>query len=268
VLLFHGVTLDLVQALILGIVEGLTEFLPVSSTGHLILSAHWMGLEGDSVDSFIDAIQSGAILAVIALYPGRFQDLLSFKKKGFSGWQALLCLGLTSLPPVIAALAFEKTIKARLFHPLPVALALAAGAILILLMDKKRQDKGAELKNLRAFQALKIGFWQCLALWPGMSRSACGILGGMNAGLRRSAAVEYSFLAAVPLLFAAAAYELMLHSERMSGHWAAFAVGFVVSFAAALAAVKFFAAFVSKHTLAPFAWYRLAAAVLIFVILH
>ncbi len=251
--------MTLFDALILGLVEGITEFLPISSTGHLILASHALGLEGQGVDSFIDAIQAGAILAILVLYPGRFRSLLDFKSRGFAGVSALLCLGLTTLPPVIAGLAFEKKIKGLLFHPGPVALAMAAGALLIFLIDR-RKEGGGDLDRLSPLQALLIGLWQCLALWPGMSRAACTLMGGMACGLSRRAAVEYSFLAAVPLLFAAAAYEVLLHGERLAGLGPQLALGLAVSFGAALLAVAGFVRYVSRHRLSVFAWYRLAAA--------
>lgn len=256
--------MTLIDALILGLVEGITEFLPISSTGHLIVASAALGLDGPLVDSFIDAIQMGAILAVLALYPGRFKGLLNWGGRGFQGWRALSCLALSSAPAVLVALLFEKKIKAVLFAPGPVALAMAAGALWILWAERK-SGEGQGLDELRPSQALKIGLWQVLALWPGMSRSACSILGGMHSGLSRKAAVEYSFLAATPLLTAAFLYEMLKHGSELLGMGAPFYLAFATAFASAYAAVRYFVGWVSRSGLQPFAWYRLAAAVLLWI---
>lgn len=248
------------DAIILGLVEGITEFLPISSTGHLILASDLLGLGGEEAGSFIDAIQAGAILAVLALYPARFKGLFQLKGRGFKGGRAFVCLALSTLPAALLALVFEKAIKEKLFAPLPVALAMAVGAVWIFMADQG-QTQGDEIDDMGPAQAFKIGLWQCLALWPGMSRSACSILGGMRCGLSRKAAVEYSFFAASPLLFAAFGYELLKHADRIAP--LPFALGFATAFVSAFLAVKLFVGWVSKNGLRPFAWYRLAAAILV-----
>jgi len=260
-------------AVLLGLVEGLTEFLPVSSTGHLILFedalgfAERLGPNGkETAQAFTVIIQGGAILAVLAAYPRRFADLIDFRRpSGFAGMRALTLLFITSLPAGLLALATRKFIHEHFFNPLSVALALACGAVWILLVD--RSNRTASVETLDRFtwrNALSVGLFQCLALWPGMSRSTATILGGMHSGVDRRAATEYSFLAAVPLLTAASLYELYRARHSFdAAHLGVFAIGFVVSFITALAAIKLFVRFLQRHTLVAFAWYRLGLAALV-----
>jgi undecaprenyl-diphosphatase len=264
---------ELSAAAILGLLEGLTEFLPVSSTGHLILASSLLGLSGKAVDSFTVVIQSGAILAVAVLYRRRFLSLLPFvrlqacgERGRFSGFYGLLLLGLTSLPACLAGLAAHSAIKERLFNPPAVALALIAGAICMLLLERRRRAaRCLTLDELTPAMALGIGLCQCLALWPGFSRSAATIMGGMLLGASRSTAAEYSFMAAVPVMFAATAFDLYVNLGSMGGEQAAFfAVGLATAFFSALAAIKCFLAVLGRLGLAPFAWYRLALAPLIY----
>ncbi len=254
---------DLLNAVILGIVEGLTEFLPVSSTGHLIISEHLLGLEGAAIECFMVFIQLGAILAVVLLYWGRFWGLL-FPRRGqrFSGLRGIILLMLTSLPASILGLLAHSAIKAKLFSPIPVALALAAGAILMLAVEaRKTRPRYNTLDDMTPALALGIGFFQCLSLWPGFSRSASTIMGGMLLGGRRELAAEYSFLAAVPIMFAATGFDLYKNLDALNmSELPFFALGFVVAFFSALLAVKVFIKMVSRVSLRPFAWYRLALA--------
>jgi undecaprenyl-diphosphatase len=259
-------TVILVAAL-LGIVEGLTEFIPVSSTGHLILAADLLdfaGLVGDErAKTFEIFIQLGAILAVVTVYPRRFSGLLRLQDNaGFSGCRGLGLLLLTSLPAGLLGLLARGPIKSALFQPLTVAAGLAAGAVWILIVERRPpRVRRSGLDALRWQDALAVGGFQCLALWPGMSRSSSTILGGMMLGLDRRTAAEYSFFAAVPLLTAASLYELYKSRSQLSladVPW--FAMGFVVSYLFAWLSVRFFIRFLSHHTLSGFGWYRLAVA--------
>jgi undecaprenyl-diphosphatase len=257
----------LVVAALMGVVEGVTEFIPVSSTGHLILAGDLLGFESlvgeGQAKTFEIFIQLGAILAVVVAYPGRFSGLLRLgDNSGFSGLRGLSLLLLTSLPAGLLGLLARGPIKEHLFQPLTVAVGLAAGAVWILVAERWPQPvRRAGLDALRWQEALAVGLFQCLALWPGMSRSSSTILGGMMLGIERKTAAEYSFFAAVPLLAAAALYELYKGRSTLDAAdipW--FAVGFVVSYLFAWLSVRFFIRFLSRHTLAVFGWYRLAVA--------
>lgn len=262
---------SLFTAFLLGIVEGLTEFLPVSSTGHLILSGHLMGFTGAKAATFEVVIQLGAILAVVVIYRDRFLGLLRHDpERPFSGVRGLWLLFLTSLPASVIGLLLHGYIKDVLFSPRTVAWALAVGAVAIFVVEAlPRRERTRRLDGITPALALGIGFFQCLALWPGFSRSAATIMGGMLLGVRRTVAAEYSFIAAVPIMFAATGYD-MLKSWSLFGIQDVpfMAVGFVVSFFAAWAAVKGFIALLGRMTLRPFAAYRLvvAAMVLIFLV--
>lgn len=250
------------NAIILGIVEGLTEFLPVSSTGHLIIAGYLLDFTGAKAETFSIVIQLGAILAVVALYWPTFWGLVRPTERPFSGMRGLVLLFLTSLPAALLGLFAHSTIKEYLFSPITVAFALAFGALAILLVERmpaKNRIKG--LDEITPALALGIGFFQCLALWPGFSRSAATIMGGMILGTERRTAAEYSFVAAVPIMFAATGYD-MLKSWRLFSpdDFLILGVGFAVSFVSAWFAVKGFIALLGRLTLSPFAWYRLALA--------
>lgn len=260
---------DFLPAIWLGIVEGLTEFLPVSSTGHLIIAGHLLDITGPKAETFDIVIQLGAILAVVVLYRDRFLGLIKPQKdRRFSGIRGLWLLFLTSLPASIAGLLLHKTIKAYLFTPVTVGLALGIGALFILLVERKAEQhppaRYDTLDDVTPALALGIGLFQCLALWPGFSRSAATIMGGMLLGARRTLAAEYSFVAAVPIMFAATGYDMLKSYTLFSADDLLFmGVGFVVSFIAAWAAVKIFISLVGRITFRPFAWYRLAIAPLV-----
>jgi undecaprenyl-diphosphatase len=263
--------MEQLAAIVMGLVEGITEFLPISSTGHLILTDHLLGfkeLVGDKeiADAFKIIIQSGAILAVVAAYPRRFTRLLRFREnQGFSGLRGIGLLVITSIPAGLLGLAADKYIEENLFGRGTVAAALAAGAVWILLVEHWRPRTRTEgVDSLTWKEALTVGLFQCVALWPGMSRSASTILGGMLAGVERKTATEYSFFAAVPIMLTATAYKLYkTYSVLNASHAVVFAIGFVVSFFSAWAAVRLFVRFLSRHTLVPFAWYRMALAALV-----
>lgn len=257
---------ELYQAIILGIVEGLTEFLPVSSTGHLILASHFMGLEGEAIKSFEIIIQLGAILAIVVIYRQRFLGLLrSDPHKKFSGFHGLWLLFITCLPAGLLGLFTHSYIEENLFGPFTVVPALAVGAILMILLERfKPAPKVYSLDEVTPRLALGIGLFQCLALWPGFSRSASTIMGGMLLKADRKTAADYSFIAAVPLMFAATGYSLLKSWHNIfNDNFTFFAVGFIVSFVSAWAAVKIFIALLSKIGLVPFAIYRLALAAVV-----
>jgi undecaprenyl-diphosphatase len=254
-------------AALMGVVEGLTEFLPISSTGHLILVGHFSGFEKlvgkDAANAFDIVIQLGAILAVVAAYPSRFVGLLRFKdNRGLTGLRGIGLLIVTSIPASIVGLLARKAIHEKLFNPVSVAIALAVGAIWILLVEYCRPRAKIEgVDSLTWREALLVGLFQCFSLWPGMSRSASTILGGMMSGIERKTATEYSFFAAVPIMIAATLYETYKSYALFDmAHLQVLAIGFVVSFMFAWLAVKFFIHFLARHTLIPFGWYRLALA--------
>ena len=260
---------ELIYAAILGLVEGLTEFLPVSSSGHLILTSSLMNLHGPVISTFEVFIQLGAILAVVVLYRNKFKDLLlpsSGVKPPFSGIRGLWMLFLTCLPASLVGLLAHGFIKERLFNPLTVALALAVGAVMMILLEKfKKEPRYRSIDEMTPKLALGIGCCQCMSLWPGFSRSASTIMGGMLLGAEQKMAAEYSFIAAVPIMFAATSFDLLNNIEFINtGHIPFFAVGFAVSFISAMLAIKVFIKLLGKIGLTPFAWYRLALAPLVY----
>lgn len=257
---------------VLGIVEGLTEFLPVSSTGHLIVTGNILGFTGEKAACFEVFIQLGAILAVVVLYWRRFVGLLPLHRsesphgQGFSGMRGIALLALTTFPALVAGFFAHRFIKAYLFGPMTVALAFGIGGVGIILAEKFKPEPSVDrLDGLNYGQALAVGLFQCIAMWPGMSRAACTIIGGMLTGLDRKTSTEYSFLAAVPVMFAATFYDLFKTWDKLCvSDTAFFAVGFVVSFIAAAAAVKTLIAMVQRWSLVPFAWYRILVAPLVY----
>lgn len=256
-------------AVVLGIVEGLTEFLPVSSTGHLIIAGHLLGFVGEKAASFEVAIQLGAILSVVVLYWHRFVGLLPMGGRSWVesnstllGWSGLWRISVATTPALLIGYVARHAIKEKLFNPEAVTLALAVGGVAILLVERLRsQRRSGSLDQLSLAQAFGIGLFQVLALWPGTSRAAATIIGGMLLGLDRKGAAEFSFLIAVPVLFAATGYELIKMGDQLAfDDSMALAIGFVVSFIVALIAVKGFVSFLSRGKLAPFAWYRIVVA--------
>jgi len=254
-------------AVVLGIVEGVTEFLPVSSTGHLIIAGHLLGFVGDRAASFAVAIQLGAILSVIFLYWRRFLGLIPSpanctENSALTGWAGLWRITVATVPALLVAYVARHEIKGRLFNPEAVTLALAVGGVAILAVERfSLRRRSNSLDSLSLSQALGVGIFQILALWPGTSRAAATILGGMLVGLDRKASAEFSFLIAVPVLFAASGYELVKMSDQLAlADAMALAIGFVVSFIVALAAIKGFVSYLERGKLAPFAWYRIVIA--------
>ena len=256
-------------AAVLGVVEGLTEFLPVSSTGHLIIAGHLLGFVGDKAASFEVAIQLGAILSVVWLYWRRFLGLVpgmgqfaATAESRLNGWPGLWRIALATLPALAIGYLARHGIKEKLFNPEAVTLALAVGGVAILLVERlasRRRANGLDAVTL--VQALGVGLFQILALWPGTSRAAATIVGGMILGLERKAAAEFSFLIAVPVLCAASGYELLkMRDQFLSDDFIGLVIGFVISFAVALLAIKGFVRYLSHGRLAPFAWYRIVVA--------
>ncbi len=254
-------------AIVLSIVEGLTEFLPVSSTGHLILVSELLGFTGQKADTFNVVIQLGAILAVVVLYWPRFWGLLCPNSDmKFSGLRGIYLLIITALPACVLGLVAHSTIKQYLFTPETVLLALVVGAFCMIFVEKRETHiEFMTLDDMNPKLAFGIGCFQCLALWPGFSRSAATIMGGMLLGAKRKLAAEYSFIAAVPIMVAATGYDLLKSWHLFSADDISFfALGVVASFLAALAAVKVFVSLISHMTLIPFAIYRLLLAPLVY----
>lgn len=256
-------------AAILGFVEGLTEFLPISSTGHLIIASHLLGFVGDEAASFNIAIQLGAILAVVCLYWRRFVRLVPRRehsplrpRSAMDGWSGLWRVTLATVPALAVGYAGRFAIKEHLFNPGSVTLALALGGVVILLVERYFSQRAPnDLDRLSLLQALGIGLFQILALWPGTSRAAATIIGGMVVGLDRKSAAEFSFLIAVPVLCAASGYELIQMSDHLNGRKTLdLGMGFLVAFMVALIAVKGFVRFLQHGKLTVFGWYRIIAA--------
>jgi len=250
-------------AVILSIVEGLTEFLPISSTGHLILAADLLNFTGEKAATFQIVIQLGAIMAVVVLYWKRFWGLIRpTPNVRFAGMRGISLLILTSLPACVFGLLLHSTIKEYLFSPTTVIIALVFGGIIMIFVEKQNiKPTFVDLDDITPKLALGIGFFQCLALWPGFSRSAATIMGGMLLGAKRGLAAEYSFIAAVPIMVAATGYDLLKSYHLLSSaDIEFFAIGIIGSFISALIAIKLFIKLVSHVTLIPFAIYRLALA--------
>ena len=256
-------------AIILGIVEGLTEFLPVSSTGHLIIAGHLLGFVGEKAASFEVAIQLGAILSVLVLYWHRFAGFIPTgnsitrpRHSTLMGWSGLCRIALASFPALLVGYLGRHAIKERLFNPEAVTLALLVGGVAILIVERlMSRHRAGSLDQLTLVQAFGIGMFQILALWPGTSRAAATIIGAMLLGLDRKSAAEFSFIIAVPVLFAATGYELIKTGNQLALQDSLqLGIGLVVSFVVALIAVKGFVSFLQHGRLTPFAWYRILAA--------
>jgi len=252
------------MAALMGVIEGLTEYLPVSSTGHLILAEQWMKCTFH--ESFEVVIQSGAMLAVLVEYRHRFMRLADFHSPpGFAGVRGLSWLALTTLPAIVFGLLFHDAIKEKLFNPGVIAIALGVGGVVMIVLERflpSHDDEGVDQLGWK--RALGIGFFQCIAMVPGTSRSMATILGGRLMGLGRKTAAEYSFFAAVPVLLLAGVYDLYkgwgtLHrSDAMP-----YAIGLVVSYFVARFAIRFLMKLISHHTLEAFGWYRIVLSLLI-----
>ena len=262
---------QLVVAAILGIVEGLTEFLPVSSTGHLIVAGSLLGYTGDKAKLFEIVIQAGAILAVCWEYRVKLITVAAGLFRERSAQRFVLNLFVAFLPAAILGLAFEHAIKERLFAPVPVATAFVIGAFVILWVERRQRSKPDTVRidnvdDMRWPDALKVGFAQAFALIPGTSRSGATIIGGMLSGLSRKAATEFSFFLAIPTLFAATGYDFVRNRDLLgSGDLSMIAVGFVTAFVSAFFVVRGLLRYVAHHDFVPFAWYRIAFGLVILV---
>lgn len=248
---------DLIRALILGTVEGLTEFLPISSTGHLILIGDSLHFVGGQTATFDVAIQLGAILAVLVAYFPIFKALIPPKSWFSKFWNTIL---IAIFPALIMGAAFHHIIKTYLFTPFTVALALVTGGFFMIGVEKwvSQKPKTNELDQITYKQALIIGLCQCASLWPGMSRSASSIMGGLVAGLDEEIAAKFSFIIAVPLMIAAVGYDLLKSWHFLSSSDLGYiAIGFCVAFLIALGSLKIMLAILKRFRLFPFAIYRI-----------
>ncbi len=257
--------MDLLRALILGIVEGITEFIPVSSTGHLILVGHWLGFEGERAKVFEIVIQLGAILAVVWLYRDMFRRLAVAWPRDRSARRLLANLVIAFLPAGVVGFLAHRWITAHLFNPTTVAVALVLGGVAMLVVERfAGAPRLLAVDELSPRTALGIGLAQVLALFPGVSRSGATIMGGLGLGLSRPAATEFSFFLAVPVMLVATGFDLVSNLSVLSPHdLPLFLVGLVTSFASALVVVQAFLRFVSRHRFRGFAWYRIVVGVLL-----
>ncbi|MCC6933158.1 MAG: undecaprenyl-diphosphate phosphatase [Deltaproteobacteria bacterium] len=270
---------EILLVLLLGVVEGVTEFLPVSSTGHLILTEHFLEYSVDSTHFFDIFIQLGAILAVICLYWRRFINLIPSsdevfkdivrKGEGINGFVGLIKIALACSSAFVLGFILHDIIKEKLFAPVPVAAALVAGGLVMWLVERSHAERcGDEIEGVSYRQAFLIGLVQCLALWPGVSRAGATIIGGMLFGLSRKAAAEFSFLVAVPVMLAATCYDFLKSYSGLTMISAqSYVLGFICSFITAIIAIKFMMAIISRFSFIPFAIYRILLGILVLCLL-
>jgi undecaprenyl-diphosphatase len=261
--------MDLLQAIIIAIIEGITEYLPVSSTGHMIFASSYFGIEKEEfVKLFQVSIQFGAILAVVVLYWKKFFD--------FSKLQFFIKLACAVVPALILGKLFDDKIEAVLEHPTPIAIVLIIGGIILLFVDRFFKNPTIHKEeDITIKKAVTIGFWQCLAMMPGTSRSAASIIGGMQQGLTRQAAAEFSFFLAVPTMLAVTCYSVFLKTYDKSGlkgfelilktedNTKMFIIGNLVAFVVAVLAIKFFIEIIKKYGFKPWGWYRIITGILL-----
>lgn len=257
--------MNIIQAIIIAIVEGITEFIPISSTGHMIITEKILGVkEDDFVKLYTVAIQLGAILAVVALYWKKFFD--------FSKWQFYVKLVVGVVPAIIFGLLFGKKIDALLESSTTVAWALLIGGVVLLFIDNFfKKPKINDEREVSVAKSFMIGLWQCVAMIPGVSRSAASIIGGMQQGLSRSAAAEFSFFLAVPTMLAATGYKLLSYYKDFGGFTAdqtkTILVGNVVAFIVAMLAIKFFINFLKKYGFRVWGIYRIIVGVILLILI-
>jgi undecaprenyl-diphosphatase len=259
--------MSLIDAIILGLVEGITEFLPVSSTGHLILTRDWRGLHGDYVDRLLIIIQGAAILAVCWEFRKKLVGTAFTVHRDPVSRRFMLNLLIAFLPLAILGLLFGDYLKAWLFNPVAVAIALVVGGVIILWAERRQHaERVTDVDQLTATDALKLGLFQALALIPGTSRSGATIIGGLLCGLSRKTAAEFSFFVAIPVLLAATALDLWeARHELAATDVTPLVVSCVVSFVSALVVTKFLLRFVSRHSFEWFGWYRIGFGALILI---
>jgi undecaprenyl-diphosphatase len=260
----------LLHAFILGIVEGLTEFLPISSTGHLILVGDLLDFNNEKGKLFEIVIQSGAILAVCWEYRAKIGGVVRGLRRDEAARRFALNLVIAFIPTAVLGLLFGKAVKAHLFNPIPVALAFIVGAFVIIWAERRKHTvRIQEVDDLSWRDALKLGFAQTFALIPGTSRSGATIVGGLFFGLSRKAATEFSFFLAIPTLFAATAYDLYKTRGLLAGdELGMFAVGFVAAFVSAFLAVRGLLRYITRHDFTAFAWYRIVFGIAVLGTAH
>lgn len=265
--------MDLIRAIIIAIIEGLTEYLPVSSTAHMIFTSSFFGIQEDEfVKMFQVSIQFGAILAVVFLYWKKFFDFKNIK--------FYLKLGVAVLPALVLGKLFDDKIETVLEKPIPIAVVLILGGVILLFIDQIfTKHTIDDEKDITFKKALTIGFWQCLAMMPGTSRSAASIIGGMQQNLTRKAAAEFSFFLAVPTMLAVTAYSIFVKDWNHNGveqkgyemifatpeNTMSFFVGNLVAFVVAVIAIKFFIGVLTKYGFKPWGWYRIIAGILLLI---
>lgn len=257
-----------ITAIILGIIEGLTEFIPVSSTGHLILTGNILGFTGDKASNFEVVIQLGAILAVAILYSNKFLSMINPKKIfNIKSQLSIAHIIVAMIPISIVGLSFHKFIKQYLFSPFTVIIGLIIGAVVILLAE--RFSKPSSIKDVDKIsikQAFLIGLAQCLALWPGFSRAGATISGGLLFGLDRKTAAEFSFIVAVPVMIAASSFDMLkMWSSLTIQDLQLLLVGFIVSFIVAYVAVLLFLKLLERYSLKFYSYYRFVLAAIAYL---
>ncbi len=258
--------IHLLHALILGFIEGLTEFLPISSTGHLILLGNWIGFQSSDGKVFEVVIQLGAILAVCWLYRARLVQLIRGVFQGDADERRFAgTVLLAFLPAALIGAVMIGFIKTYLFSPVIVAASLILGGLILLWVESRNIEPSMEtMEEITWRKALLVGFAQCAAMIPGVSRSGATIVGGLYAGMSRKTAAEFSFFLAMPTMFGAAAYDVMRNRHLLSNdEWTTIAVGFVAAFISALIVVRMLIKFVASHSFRVFAWYRIALGLLV-----
>jgi len=263
--------MTIIQAFLLAIIEGITEYLPISSTGHMIFASSYFGIQNDDfVKLFQVSIQFGAILAVVALYWKKFFD--------FSKFSFYIKLACAVIPALVLGKLFDDKIEAVLGDPIPIAIVLIVGGIVLLFIDSRFQNPTVAIEeDITIKKAVTIGFWQCLAMMPGTSRSAASIIGGMQQGLTRQAAAEFSFFLAVPTMMAVTLYSVFLktyETTHLKGYELLlqskdniklFLIGNVVAFIVAVLAIKFFIGIIKKYGFKPWGYYRIIMGVFLVI---
>ena len=260
----------ILKALILGLVEAASEFLPISSTGHLIIVGDFLDFTGSRAEAFEIFIQLGAILAVVWIYRERLLDIALNVDWDRKAQRLVINLAVAFIPAAVLGLLLHRTITHYLFNPVSVAGALVVGGFVILLVERyARTGRVQTVEEMRWKDALLIGIAQSVALFPGVSRSGATIMGGMVGGMSRFAATEFSFFLAIPTMFAATFYSLYKEWHNLAlTDMPMFAVGFVAAFLGGLAVVRFLLAYVGQHSFAPFAWYRIVFGGLLLAYFH
>ena len=259
----------LIKAAIMGVVEGMTEFLPISSTGHLILAGDLLGFDDDKAKVFDIAIQTGAIFAVILVYWQKIRDTVLALPTEKQAQRFALNVLIAFFPAVILGLLYGKAIKAHLFTPVVVASMFIIGGFIIIWAERRQQNKPSatrihDVESMTAMDALKVGLAQCTAMIPGMSRSGATIIGGMLLGLSRKAATDFSFYLAIPTLIGAGAYSLYKDRALLSlADAPVFGVGLVMSFLSAWLCIRWLLRFISMHSFVGFAYYRIVFGIVV-----